>query len=608
MDLIEENPEIWTAEFKEELRDTDEGGVALEKKFIEDCLPVNAVGLSAEEFDQYIDYIADRRLEGVGLKPLNPGRPESLPLAGRNDGHQEGAELLRRAASPNTRRPPRSASSTTTNSELSRTRQHNSLPNHKDPTPCTHVPFYILIEKTLIEQDAPDVAKSLLLLRNSNRASETPTLPLTVKVIRRNNKIAPWDSTKVEIAVRKAFLTLGQDSEPAVQVADAVATHVLGLQVSRIHIEDVQDIVQEELMRLGHFKVAEAYILYRAHRRSLRENEGLEQPEDERQSSMIMVTLPDGTNEFWDGTDLKRRIEFASIGLDLNLTEDEIEAELRRSVYSEMSLSDLRKTVILNAKALIELDADFSRFAGRILLTFIYEEVLDWDIVKDGIGKLKEAHQKAFRKYLARGVEIKRLNPELLDRYDLDKLAEALDPGADMDFDYLGIQTLYDRYLIVDKMRKPSRRLEVPQFFWMRVSMGLFLREEVEAETWVASSSTAFTRAAVSAAAPRLFSMRAHCTASSPPATSTSVADSIESIMNAASRKMPTSPSGQAGSAAHGPQGPWYRFLHSGNQWREPGGHSLPQVAQRPVGRGQPGGQAPGLRLRLSRNLAQRPL
>ena len=352
------------------------------------------------------------------------------------------------------------------------------------PLTLSESEVYLLVEKTLIENDAPDVAKSLLLMRNSIRGAARP-VALDVSLIRRNNKIVQWDTAKVEVAVRKAFLTLGLDSEPAVQVADAVAEHVHNLRVSRIHIEEVQDIVQEELMRLGHFKVAEAYILYRAHRRHLREAEASGQPEDDRQESMIMVTQPDGTNVFWDGQDLRLRIEFAMIGLDLCLSKEEIEAELRRSLYSEMKQEDLHKTIILNAKSLIERDADFSKFAGRILLSYIYEEVLDWDIARDGIGKLKEAHQKAFRRYLQRGVEIERLNPALLERFDITKLALALDPGADMDFDYLGIQTLYDRYLIVDKMRHPQRRLEVPQFFWMRVSMGIFIAEKEQAEEWI---------------------------------------------------------------------------------------------------------------------------
>jgi ribonucleoside-diphosphate reductase alpha chain len=397
------------------------------------------------------------------------------------------------------------------------------------PLTLSESEIYLLVEKTLIESNAPDVAKSLLILRKSHRGAMPPAR-LEVEVIRRNNKVVRWETAKVEIAVRKAFLTLGLDSEPAVEVANAVAENILNQRVSRIHIEDVQDIVQEELMRLGHFKVAEAYILYRAHRRHLREEEQNQPESDDRQSSMTMVTMPDGSNVFWDGLDLRRRIEFAMIGLDLCLNKEEIESELRRSLYSEMKLEDLHKTVILNAKSLTERDADFSKFAGRILLTYIYEEVLDWDILRDGIGKIKEAHQKAFRRYLQRGVEINRLNPELLEAYDLDKLALSLDPGADMDFDYLGIQTLYDRYLIVDKMARPTKRLEVPQFFWMRVAMGLFLREENGAEHWVARLYSLYKERRFCSSTPTLFnSGTLHSQLSS--CYLYKVGDSIESIM-----------------------------------------------------------------------------
>ena len=128
------------------------------------------------------------------------------------------------------------------------------------------------------------------------------------------------------------------------------------------------------------------------------------------------------------------------------------------------------------SKTLIERDADFAKFAGRIQLTYLYEEILGWDITRDGIGSLKSAHQRAFKKYLEHGVAIKRLNPRLLE-FDLSRLAAALDPSADLEFDFLGIQTMYDRYLIIDKTRKPARRIETPQFFWMRVSMGLMLDE-----------------------------------------------------------------------------------------------------------------------------------
>ncbi len=389
--------------------------------------------------------------------------------------------------------------------------------------------IHLLIEKTLIENNAHDVAKSLLLLRNAGR--EPAQLPLNVRIIRRNNQEALWDANKVEVAVRKAFLTLGYDSEPAVSVAQGVTERVRALNCVRIHIEDVQDIVQEELMRQGHFKVAESYILYRAHRRYLREQNAVQSDtEDDRQESMILVTLPDGSTEFWDGVDLKKRIEFAVIGLDLSLSNEQIETELRRSIYSEMKQADLERTIVLNAKSLIERDADFAKFAGRILLSFIYEEVLGWNIVRDGIGKLKELHQREFKKYLQRGVRIERLNPAILERYDLESLAEALDPGADLDFDYLGIQTLYDRYLIVDKVAKPQRRLEVPQFFWMRVAMGLFIGEQEKPEEWVIKLYNLYKGRRFCSSTPTLFnSGTPHSQLSS--CYLYKIDDSIESIM-----------------------------------------------------------------------------
>ena len=79
MELVDENPDIWTPAFREELRDLMREAIMLEKEFIADCLPVNAVGLSAEEFSQYIDYIADRRLEGCGLTPLCSGAANPFP-------------------------------------------------------------------------------------------------------------------------------------------------------------------------------------------------------------------------------------------------------------------------------------------------------------------------------------------------------------------------------------------------------------------------------------------------------------------------------------------------------------------------------------------------
>jgi ribonucleoside-diphosphate reductase alpha chain len=349
------------------------------------------------------------------------------------------------------------------------------------------------IERVLVKNNAHDVARTLAEKRKHHAdydpfADSATPQPLIVntKVIRRSGQLVPWNHNKIEIAVRKAFLSLELDSSPAVQIAEVVSQSIAEENKAFVHIEDVQNLVEEELMKGGFFKVARAYIQYRALRTKMRETEEAEsavaaEQDSEQQQALILVKTADGKSFLWDGADLKKRIDFGMLGLDLCLPRHEIEMELRRSINSDITIDHLRQTVILNAKTLMQNDADFAKFAARIRLSYIYEEVLGWDIVRDGIEALRDFHRRAFRRNLARGVEIDRYNPRLLE-FDLDKLADALDPAADMDFDFLGIQTLYDRYLIVDKKVKPAKRLETPQLFWMRVAMGLNVGEKENPE------------------------------------------------------------------------------------------------------------------------------
>ena len=340
------------------------------------------------------------------------------------------------------------------------------------------------IEDALVRYNRHDVAKSLLFSRGGEVAPVDP-LAITTRLMRRNGQVVPWLPNKITTAVRMAFLSLEQDPAPAVRVTAAVTRRVADLGQTIIGIEEVQDLVQEELMRQGHFKVAQNYILYRAYRARRRE-ELAAQPVvvDDRQESMILVKSADGSTYLWNGDELRKRIAFAAAGPELVRTPDQIESELRRGLFNEISEADLRKTIELNAKSLVEVDADFAKFAARICLSYIYEEVLGWSITRDGVSQLKEFHRAKFAAYVERGIAIGRLSPDLR-KYDLAKLAAALDPMADLDFELLGVQTMYDRYLIIDKTVKPARRLETPQFFWMRVAMGLFLREEKNREDWV---------------------------------------------------------------------------------------------------------------------------
>ncbi|MFO1483830.1 MAG: ribonucleoside-diphosphate reductase subunit alpha [Verrucomicrobiaceae bacterium] len=398
--------------------------------------------------------------------------------------------------------------------------------------------IYHCIERALIHHNAHDVARTLAERRKRTTdpfADSTPQpLIVNTKVIRRSGQLVPWNHNKIEIAVRKAFLSMELDSSPAVQIAEAVSSAIAEENKQFIHIEDVQNLVEEELMKQGFFKVARAYIQYRALRTNMREDDEQQaalanEIESQDQQALILVKTTDGNSFLWDGTDLKKRIDFAMLGLDLCLTRAEIEMELRRSLNSDITLDDLKKTVILNAKTMMQKDADFAKFAARILLSYIYEEVLGWDIVRDGIDHLRDFHRRAFRRNLARGVEIDRYNPRLL-QFDLNKLADALDPAADLDFDFLGVQTLYDRYLIVDKKIKPSKRLETPQLFWMRVAMGLNIGEKDHAEERIIAIYRMYKGRRFCSSTPTLFnSGTLHSQLSS--CYLYKVDDSIESIM-----------------------------------------------------------------------------
>ncbi len=352
-----------------------------------------------------------------------------------------------------------------------------------DQAVITSADLSALVEAALIDGGNYEVAKALVVVRAAADSSAVaagahPGAPAaSIRLIRRSGDVVAWSTAKIEAAIHKAFLALQQDPEPAAGLAERVAERVRSLGSAYVAIETVQDLVQEELVLAGEMCVAERYIVYRAERAMLRAQQSGDPADRVGGAPAVPVLEADGSETLWDGEDLRARIAFAEVGLELSLDDAEIERELRRGARPGVSRADLRRLVVMNAKSLVERDSDFSVFAGRILLTFIYEETLSWDVIRDGIRGLREAHRRALRPMLEHGVAIKRIAPELLE-YDTDRLAAALDPTADLDFDILGIQTLYDRYLIVDKTRREHLRLEAPQLFWMRVAMGVCLAEE----------------------------------------------------------------------------------------------------------------------------------
>lgn len=294
-----------------------------------------------------------------------------------------------------------------------------------EATVITTADLSALIEAALIDGGHYEVAKAVVVVR-ATHGTPAGGASATLKLIRRSGEVVPWSTAKIENAVRKAFLSLQSDPAPAGPLASRVAERAQSLGGAYVAIETVQDIVQEELVLAGHMRVAERYIVYRAERAMLRAQERSSNVEPERVPA-IPVLEDDGLETAWDGADLRARIAFATIGLDLEISGEEIERELRRAIRPGVRRADLQKLVVLNAKSLVERDSDYSVFAGRILLTYVYEETLGWDIVRDGVTGLRDAHRGSFKRLLERGVAIDRISPALLE-YDIERLADALDP------------------------------------------------------------------------------------------------------------------------------------------------------------------------------------
>ena len=278
----------------------------------------------------------------------------------------------------------------------------------------------------------------------------------------------PWLGHKIAKAVASACLVEGQHEEIGRQVQAEIEFRMRRERPSFIHIEQLQDLVEETLIEIGHPRVALAYGKYRVKRAAER---ALGEPVADDAAQMELATRE-------QLSDIRSRISFAKIGLRLSLSDDDVLARLLRSTSINLTADERRDTIVLNAKSLLDLDADARFFAARILLSYIYEETLPW-LVAEGPQALKDAHRRAFLAYIPQGIALRRLDPRLAE-FDLPKLATTLDPFADLQFDFIGIQTLFDRYLIHthDSVTGRKRRLEAPQIFWLRVAMGLAIAEK----------------------------------------------------------------------------------------------------------------------------------
>ena len=295
------------------------------------------------------------------------------------------------------------------------------------------------------------------------------------QIIRRNGAVVSFEPNKIAVALMKAFLavhgTKGAASASVRETVDELTTNVVkALMRSRpgggtFHIEDVQDQVELGLMRGGHHEVARAYVLYRERRKEERKQAKAAEPElhPELRVTDKGQTLP------LDLALLKSNIEAACAGLHEGVSADPIVTETLRNVYDGIPLDEVQKATIMSARTLIERDPDYTYVTARLLLQTIAKEVLGKPVTPQ---ELASAYVDYFPQFIKKGVENDLLD-ERLQQFDLKRLGAALKPERDNQFDYLGLQTLYDRYFL--HVRKT--RIELPQAFFMRVAMGLSLNE-----------------------------------------------------------------------------------------------------------------------------------
>jgi ribonucleoside-diphosphate reductase alpha chain len=352
------------------------------------------------------------------------------------------------------------------------------------------------------------------------------------QVIRRNGAVVTFEPGKIAVAMTKAFLAVsGAHGAASARVRELVATltdAVVGALMRRqpaggtFHIEDIQDQVELALMRSGEHDVARAYVLYREERARARAREKAARDAPPG-STALHVLEADGVRRPLDVAALRQLLESACIGLERDTAPGLVLEAILRDLYDGVPEDEVRKSAILAARALIEKDPAYSYVTARLLLHTIRLEVLGEEVPQEA---MQVRYAAAFPQIIRRGIEAELLDAEL-GRFDLERLGAALRAERDLYFGYLGLQTLYDRYFL----HVGRQRIELPQAFFMRVAMGLALREP-EREARAIEFYDVLSRFAFMSSTPTLFNSGTRRSQLSSCYLST-VADDLEGIYDA---------------------------------------------------------------------------
>ena len=280
------------------------------------------------------------------------------------------------------------------------------------------------------------------------------------QILRRNGSVVPFEPAKIAVAMMKAFLavhgTQGAASASVREVVDNLTqTVVRALMRSRpgggsFPIEDIQDQVELGLMRGGHHEIARAYVLYR----EKRAQERAMQTSTQATQTPLLHVIDNGQRTPLDLEQLQSLIEAACKNLGADVKAEPIVSETLRNLYDGIPVDEVYKASILAARTLIEKDPDYTYATARLLFHTIVREVLGRDVAPSEMGA---AYVDYFPGFIKQGVENDLLDEKLL-QFDLKRMGAALKAERDLQFDYLGLQTLYDRYFL--HVRKT--RIELP--------------------------------------------------------------------------------------------------------------------------------------------------
>ncbi|SEB48422.1 ribonucleoside-diphosphate reductase alpha chain [Nitratireductor aquibiodomus] len=315
----------------------------------------------------------------------------------------------------------------------------------------------------------------------STRKSEAGSSEPGYRVIRRNGGVTPFDPAKITIALTKAFLAVeGSTAAGSRRVHDIVeelAEQVVSALTRRadadrlFHIEEIQDQVELALMRGEHHRVARAYVLYREERARERAAETVDA---EAPQSTLQMTRDDGTLVALDEARLAEIVHEACAGLE-SVSAEPILSETKRNLYDGIRQDELSLAPILASRTLVEQEPDYAFVSARLLLDKLRREALTFVSERPEQAtqaEMSERYARYFPDFVAKGIANDLIDPELA-RFDLERLGAALRPERDLNFQFLGLQTLYDRYFL----HANGTRFELPQAFFMRVAMGLAVRE-----------------------------------------------------------------------------------------------------------------------------------